>query len=455
MSDISDTIAAISTAPGEGAVAIIRVSGPRAISAADKIFKCSAPLPSQRKAPALIYGHVVSKGTILDEVLLLIMRSPHSYTRENVVEFQCHGGTISAKRLLRAILSEGVRQADPGEFTRRAFINGRLDMLQAEAVLDLIRAQTDRCATLALEQMEGSLSTSFGNIYNDLLKAGADLEATLDFNDGELPDSFMPGMIQRLNDTSMQMDVLLATWEEGHLIREGALVVISGKPNAGKSTLLNSLLGKDRVIVSPVPGTTRDVVEEQIIINGIPIRLVDTAGLRSSDCSLEQESVRRARMQIEKADINIHVIDASIKLEKNDCRDIALMDQKKTVIVLNKTDLRCVISPDALTGYETIKAQAINNKGIADIKALISGKLRIAKFNVHNFTISERHRAILIDARDNLLEAVGMLKTSDESYIVLAAAKVKAALESMAHATGKTYNQELLDSIFARFCIGK
>ena len=455
MTITSDTIAAISTAPGEGAVAIIRVSGPAAISAADKIFKCSIPLPSQRKAPALVYGQVVSEGIILDEALLLIMRSPHSYTREDVVEFQCHGGTISAKRVLRAILSAGIRQADPGEFTRRAFINGRLDLLQAEAVLDLIRAQTDRCATMALEQMDGSLTNSFAKVYYDTLAVTADLEATLDFTDGELHDSFMSGMIQRLNDIAQQIDALLATWDEGHVIREGALVVISGKPNAGKSTLLNSLLGRNRVIVSPIPGTTRDVIEEQIIIDGIPIRLVDTAGLRLSECVLEQEGVRRARNQIEKADINIHVIDSSKQLEEDDLNNITAMDPKKSIIVLNKTDLGCAIDLAAVSASDIVESQLINNKGVAKIQKLILGKLGVQKFSSHRFAIAERHRIILIDSRNNLLEAVRMLETSDESYIVIAASNVKNALENIGRAIGKTYDQELLNSIFTRFCIGK
>ncbi|MFH0753666.1 MAG: GTPase, partial [Candidatus Omnitrophota bacterium] len=198
-----------------------------------------------------------------------------------------------------------------------------------------------------------------------------------------------------------------------------------------------------------------DVIEEQIIIDGIPIRLVDTAGLTSSECSLEQESVRRARKQIEKADINLHVIDASIKLNEDDRRSIAALDPTKTFIVLNKTDLGCVISPDTLTAQNTIKTQAVNHKGVTEVKEMISGKLGIPTFNVHRFTISERHRTLLIDARDNLQEAIRMLSTSDESYIVLAASNVKTALESIARTIGKTYSHELLDAIFSRFCIGK
>ncbi|MDO9541992.1 MAG: tRNA uridine-5-carboxymethylaminomethyl(34) synthesis GTPase MnmE [Kiritimatiellia bacterium] len=455
MSDTSDTITAISTAPGEGGIAIIRVSGPESISVADKIFKCLPPLPSKRQSPAVVYGHVVSEAKVIDEALLLIMRSPHSYTREDIIEIQCHGGAISAKRILRAVLREKVRLAEPGEFTKRAFLNGRIDLLQAEAVMDLISAQTDRSATLAMEQLEGSLSRSLGDIYNNILESCADLEAALDFIEGELPDSFMPVVIQRLVNALDKIDSMLSTWDEGHIIREGALVVISGKPNAGKSTLLNALLGRDRVIVSPIPGTTRDVIEEKLVIDGIPIRLADTAGLRLSECSLEQEGVRRTQNQIEKADINLHIIDGSKSMEDDDYKNIDSLDPKKTIIVFNKIDLGFKVNISKFKNYETMQTQASANKGITEIRQLIIKKLGIATYNVHQCAISERHKQILIASHSDLVNALDMLKSCDESYIVLAVSKVKNALDNIAKAIGKKYHQELLDSIFNRFCLGK
>lgn len=455
MTIITDTIAAISTAPGEGGIAIIRVSGPESLSIANKIFKCSPPRPSERKSPAIVYGHIISEGTMIDESLLLIMRAPRSYTREDVVEFHCHGGTISAKRILRAVLKEKIRLAEPGEFTKRAFLNGRIDLLQAEAVLDIIRAQTDRSAAAALEQLEGSLSVSFRSIYNIIIGACADLEATLDFIEEELPASFMLDVAQRLKDASKQIEGILSTWDEGHIIRDGALVVIAGKPNAGKSTLLNALLGKDRVIVSPVPGTTRDVIEEQIVIEGVPVRLVDTAGLRSSECHLENESVRRAKAQMEKADINLYVMDASKKAEEDDYKNVALLNPKKTIVVFNKIDLGLAATPEIFRDYEAVLTQASGNKGISNIKTKIVKKLGISKFHVHQFVISERHRNILTALRADLVEAIDMLRSHDESYVVLAASKVRSALDRIAQATGEKYHQELLDSIFSRFCIGK
>lgn len=455
MKDIPDTIAAISTAPGPGGIAVIRVSGPESIAVADRIFKCAAPAPSKRQSPALVFGHVISGENVLDEALLLVMRAPRSYTREDVVEIQCHGGSISAKRILRAVLDQKVRLAEPGEFTRRAFINGRIDLVQAEAVIDLINSQTERSAALAMEQLLGNLSHSFEEIYNIMLCSSADLEAALDFMENELPESFMPDLVKRLAGTLDKIDSMLGTWDEGHILREGALVVISGKPNTGKSTLLNALLGKDRVIVSPVPGTTRDVIEEQFVIDGIPVRLTDTAGLRLSNCSLEQEGVRRAKSRIGMADINLYVIDSSIELDEEDYKNITSLDPQKTIVVFNKKDLGVKADKSSLKTYSIVESQAIANKGLTDIKEKIVNKLNINKSTVHGSAISERHRQILMDSRGCLVDAIDMLKSSDESMLVLASSNLKKAMDGIAMVIGKIYHEDLLNSIFARFCVGK
>ena len=386
---------------------------------------------------------------------MLVMHAPHSYTREDVVEFQCHGGNTAAKRILKAILNNQVRLAEPGEFTRRAFLNGRIDLLQAEAVLDIIKAQTDRSAMMALEQLEGSLSASINDIYDILLKSGADLEATLDFPDDELPESVTPGIMQQLSMALVKMNAVLHTWDEGHLLRNGARVVISGQPNVGKSTLLNALLGKDRVIVSPIPGTTRDTIEEQMIINGIPIRLVDTAGLRTSECALEKEGVRRAKKQIEQADINLYVVDASQKMGTDDRNNITALDPRKTIIIMNKIDLGFELTDNNFAGYQRLKSQAVNNQGIAEIKYKIIEKLGISDFNLHKYTISERHRRIMLDSKSDLLEAISIIDKNDESAFVCAASKLKSATDLIGQIIGRIYYKEMLDSIFSRFCIGK
>jgi len=455
MKDISDTIAAISTAPGPGGIAVIRISGPASLAVADRIFKCAPPLPSRRKAPALVFGHVVSGKETLDEALLLIMRAPKSYTREDVIEIQCHGGTLCAQRILRSVLDRHVRLADPGEFTRRAFINGRIDLVQAEAVIDIINAQTEISAKMAMEQLLGHLTHSLEDIYKMLLDSTADLESALDFMDDELPDTFIPAKFKRLQKAKDKINALLATWNEGHILREGALVVISGKPNTGKSTILNAILGKDRVIVSPVPGTTRDIIEEHVVIGGIPIRLTDTAGLRKSDCAIEQEGVRRARSQIGMADINIYVLDASVEIDEEDRSHITSLDPARSIIVFNKKDLGIKADASLIDKYKVVSTYAIAREGIADVIKAILNKLNLKKSAAHHSAVSERHRQILSESISNLDHAISLLKSNKDSMLVLAAADLKNALNGIASIIGKLYQEDVLDSIFSKFCIGK
>ena len=455
MKDIPDTIAAISTAPGPGGIAVIRISGPASLAVADRIFKCAPPLPSRRKAPALVFGHVVSGKETLDEALLLIMRAPKSYTREDVIEIQCHGGTLCAQRILRSVLDRNVRLADPGEFTRRAFINGRIDLVQAEAVIDIINAQTELSAKMSMEQLLGRLTHSLEDIYKILLDSTADLESALDFMDDELPDTFMPAKVKCLQKAKDKINALLATWNEGHILREGALVVISGKPNTGKSTLLNAILGKDRVIVSPVPGTTRDIIEEHVVIGGIPIRLTDTAGLRKSDCAIEQEGVRRARNRIGMADINIYVLDASVEIDEEDRSHITSLDPARSIIVFNKKDLGIKADASLIDKYKVIYTYAIAREGIADVEKAILNKLNLKKSAVHHSAVSERHRQILSESILNLDHAISLLKSNKDSILVLATADLKNALNGIASIIGKLYQEDVLDSIFSKFCIGK
>ncbi|MFA7158259.1 MAG: tRNA uridine-5-carboxymethylaminomethyl(34) synthesis GTPase MnmE [Kiritimatiellia bacterium] len=455
MKDISDTIAAISTAPGPGGIAVIRISGPASLAVADRIFKCAPPLPSRRKAPALVFGHVVSGKETLDEALLLIMRAPKSYTREDVIEIQCHGGTLCAQRVLRSVLDRNVRLADPGEFTRRAFINGRIDLVQAEAVIDIINAQTELSAKIAMEQLLGRLTHSLEDIYKILLDSTADLESALDFMDDELPDTFIPAKVKRLQKAKDKINALLATWNEGHILREGALVVISGKPNTGKSTLLNAILGKDRVIVSPVPGTTRDIIEEHVVIGGIPIRLTDTAGLRKSDCAIEQEGVRRARSQIGMADINIYVLDASVEIDEEDRSHITSLDPARSIIVFNKKDLGIKADASLIDKYKVISTYAIAREGIVEVTKAILNKLNLKKSAAHHSAVSERHRQILSESISSLDHSILLLKSNKDSMLILAAADLKNVLNGIASIIGKLYQEDVLDSIFSKFCIGK
>lgn len=406
-------------------------------------------------ARSLAYGRIRSNDRTVDDVLLLIMRAPHSYTREDVVEIQCHGGHISAKRVLEAVLNQGVRLAEPGEFTKRAFLNGRIDLLQAEAVLDLVRAQSERSAQGAIEQLEGKLSTSFNDIYDKIIWACADLEATLDFADDDTPPRLVADIILQLQSIQDQIIDLLKTWDEGHLLREGALVVISGRPNVGKSTLLNALLGKNRAIVSPIPGTTRDTIEETIILSGIPIRLVDTAGLRSTTCEIEQEGVLRATSHMKKADLHLYVIDASQSLSNEDLTTLQGLDHWKTVVVLNKTDLGTRIVENAIAGYRFVYSQLTNGKGLIEIQECIEELLGSTYTGVQRAAISTRHKKILDNSLSEVNRAISILKSTHDDATVLAASHLRYASEFIGQINGKVYHDELLESVFSRFCLGK
>ena len=457
MSNFDDTIAAIATAPGEGGVAIVRVSGPDALRIADNVFRGPLPKPSQRSTHTIVHGHVADTNEKnLDEVVLLIMLNPQSFTAEDVIEFQGHGGNVAAKRVLRRVLDAGARMAEPGEFTKRAFINGRIDLVQAEAVLDLVHAGSDRAAAAAVEQLEGKLSQSFNAIYDSLVDVAADLEATLDFSEEELPTETMPEISRRLTDMNLSIGNLISTWDEGHILREGALVVISGRPNVGKSTMMNSLLGRDRAIVSQIPGTTRDTIEERYVLEGIPLRLVDTAGLRETQCEIEQEGVRRARAQLQKADLHLYLVDASKALDDDDRDHLAALKSEKCVVVLNKSDLGRVVLPEHVQGMAVVSASLITGAGLDDVRREIVKKLTsgITLSVQPHASISERHRRLLVDAQAEVQEALNLIN-HQSSDIVLAADRLRDALEHLGMVTGKVYHDELLTSIFSRFCIGK
>jgi len=455
----SDTIAAISTAPGEAGIAIVRVSGPASLDIADRIFKGNAPLPSKRPAGTFVHGFVGTSGdgntADLDEVILLIYRAPRSYTREDVVEFQGHGGRACAKRVLRMVLEAGARPAEPGEFTKRAFLNGRIDLLQAEAVADLISARSDRAASAAVEQLEGRLSDSISNIYEFMVNAAADLEASLDFPEEDLPPALIQGASEQIDFAGKRLGELLATWGEGRLLREGALVVISGKPNVGKSTLLNCLLETRRAIVTDEPGTTRDTIEEEFILEGVPLRLVDTAGLRESENIVEREGVQRAQALIKKADLNLMMFDSSTRLECDDLSRLKLSNPEECIIVLNKSDLGHKIDAKDFDGFSTVSCSLLNGTGITEMKSAIAEKLGIRDFGAPHAAISERHRHIIQEALGKLNEVSKVLSPDSEELLVPVISTLRSAIEALGTITGKNYDNSLLDNIFRRFCIGK
>lgn len=448
----NDTIAAIATAPGEAGIAIIRISGPKSLDVADRLFRCSDNQGDNRQCR---HGVIEDDGRVVDEVILLVMRAPHSYTREDVVEIQCHGGRISAGRILRAVLKNGARLAEPGEFTCRAFLNGRIDLLQAESVLDLIRSHSERAAMAAIEQLEGRLSCLLKDIYDNLLTINAALEATLDFTEDELSHTILDDIPVRLEVIMQKIKDLLSTWEEGRLLRDGALVVISGRPNVGKSTLLNALLGIERAIVSPIPGTTRDTIEEGFVLDGIPIRLVDTAGLRKSACLIEQEGVNRARRQIEKADIVMYMIDQSIPVTDDDRQYLDKVDPRQTIVIVNKTDLTDKTHYVVADELKPIRCSIIKGIGLDTIKQEIAARLGHTGTISPHAAISERHRQQLVYATNRLDESKRLLTDNRADQIVLVSSCISDAVKAIGRITGREYSDDLLKSIFSRFCIGK
>ena len=451
----NDTIAAIATAPGEGAIAIVRLSGPESMTIADHLFRGQGAPPSQRAAGTFLHGRIVTQEHTVDEVILLIYRAPHSYTREDSIEIQGHGGTAAAQRILRAVLDAGARIAEPGEFTKRAFLNGRIDLLQAEAVLDLIRAQSERAASSALEQMEGKLSQTFDSIYEALLNVAADIETTLDFSEDELPPALMQSVMVRIKAVESDLKQLLATWSEGHRLREGVLIVIGGKPNVGKSTLLNRMLGVDRAIVNRMPGTTRDIIEEQMVINGYPVRIVDTAGLRSTDCEIEGEGIRRARKYVQKADILVYVIDGSQPIDGSDHEHLKDKVAARTILIANKSDLGVHASNKSyMTKSNCIVCSLLNGDGVDSILAMIGEILGGGHAGLQQAAISERHRSILVMTLKDITEAI-LLINRDDPDPTLSASRLRSALETLGESTGRIYHDELLNNIFSRFCIGK
>jgi tRNA modification GTPase len=449
----TDTIAAIATPPGEGGVGIVRLSGSNVWNIADELFQALDKLPvSSREHGTFAYGKVIeADGSEIDTGLALVMRGPKSYTCEDVVEIQGHGGSVGMRRILRRALEAGARMAEPGEFTKRAFLNGRIDLVQAEGIFDLIRARSDRAASAAMEQMEGRLSQQFDGIYEAFLEVAANLETTLDFVEDELPDDVFSGIAELLDRTFLGLDKLLDTWDEGRLLREGARVVILGRPNAGKSTLLNALLGFDRAIVSSTAGTTRDTIEEGFVLDGIPLRIIDTAGLRETDCEIEAEGIRRAEAHSEEANLSVYLIDASQPLHEEDRARIEKMDPAKSVVVLNKVDLGKQID---VAGVE---ASLVSGDGVEALKRAMAKTLeKGADLNAPpHAVISERHRHLLILSHREARQAREFLNKNVEENAVLASEHLRSALEFLGQVTGRVYHEELLESIFSRFCIGK
>ena len=455
-----DTICAISTAIGEGGIAIIRVSGDNALSIVSKIFRPKNGKDiKDMKTYTMRYGHIIDINSeeLIDEVIISYMKGPRSFTAEDTVEINCHGGVTSTNKVLETVIKAGARLAEPGEFTKRAFLNGRIDLSQAEAVMDLITAKTELAMKSALMQSNGSLSQRIGKLNEYLLNVLALIEYAVDFTeDDEEIDPTIPIRVREsLEKAHEDIEKLLKSADEGKIIRDGLSLAIVGKPNVGKSSLLNVLLKEKRAIVTDIAGTTRDVIEEYINLDGIPVKIIDTAGIRETEDIVEKIGVEKSREKIDEADLVLLVLDSSRELDKEDKEIIEAVKNKKSIVILNKIDLDSKIDNSILNNFENIiKISAKEDIGIDGLKNEIKNMFFSGKIDSESLIISNsRHKQALIRAGENCNEA--LMRLNNNEYLDLISIFVTAALKALGEITGSELEEDLVNKIFKEFCCGK
>ena len=460
---MNDTISAISTPRGEGGIGIVRMSGASSLSIIKKIFQPNRKQTNieKIKTHSIIYGHIIDPETneLIDEVLLTIMLSPKTYTKEDIVEINCHGGSIPISKVLELTLKMGARLAEPGEFTKRAFLNGRIDLAQAEAVADIIRAKTDLSLKVAINQLEGHLSHKINQIQTDLVSLLASVEASIDFPDEDLDFLKSDEILDQISDIYRKLDLIMATADEGRIITEGIKGVIVGRPNVGKSSLFNALLREDRAIVTAIPGTTRDAIEEFVNLDGIPLKLTDTAGIRETEDVIEVESIDRTKAHLDQADLILMVLDSSETLTEDDRHLISLVRDKRTIIVINKVDLPQSLDDDELVkladDMPTVYVSAIDELGFQQLKAVIRDTV-LHKESVQTdpiFVTKIWQKDAIRRAMESLIFAQESAKSSMSPELI--AVDLRGALKNLGEITGETTSEDILDQIFSRFCIGK
>ena len=452
----ADTIVAPATPPGEGGVGIVRLSGPRAEELLAATFR-GRIAPAAMHSHRLYHGHLCRRdGTPIDEVLAVVMRAPQSYTGETVVEVHGHGGSQVQRMVLDLFLAAGARMAPPGEFSRRAFLNGRIDLTQAEGVAALIGARSEQAARTALAQLDGRLSRRLHDFAAELREILLLLEAHIDFPDDDLGTLDLGALAKRAGAVEAAMTALWQTFDAGRVLREGAKVLILGRPNVGKSSLLNALLGEARAIVTEIPGTTRDTVEEHLVLGGIPLRLVDTAGVRETDDPIEREGVRRAREKVAAADLILLVVDGSSPLTAEDQLAFALAPPERTLLVANKSDLPSLVDPKAIPFTATLSVSVKQGTGLGALRDQVVARLSAgaAQDVADSVVVTERrHREAL---GESLVELRRLVEDSHGTVpLECLALELREALAALGKITGETTPNALLDEIFSRFCIGK
>lgn len=452
---VDSTIAAIATPPGEGGIAVIRVSGGEAISVCDRIFRGRRPL-SECPGYTVAYGKIIEEGQIIDEVLVSVMRAPHSYTGENVVEISCHGGSLVTRRVLSAVLNSGAMLASRGEFTKRAFINGKLDLSQAEAVIDLIRSESNAAANLSVNQLQGKLSAPIQEIREKILELAAQLDAMADFPDEGIETVQEEAVFEALSALIQKLQKMLSQAEQGKLIREGINTVIVGKPNVGKSSLLNALSGSERALVTSQAGTTRDVIEEHIQFGDLQLNLFDTAGIRSAAGEIEELGIIKAKEYLSQADLVFCVLDASRSFEQEDASILSLLRDKKVIYILNKSDLEFKIQlPESLSGSRIVSLSAKTGSGLEELSQSVADLFALGEMiqNQETAVINMRHKQAVSDAVAALEGAQETLRQG--MPLDLLSVDLRAALTALGTITGQTVSDEIVEEIFSRFCLGK
>ncbi|HIT14057.1 MAG TPA: tRNA uridine-5-carboxymethylaminomethyl(34) synthesis GTPase MnmE [Candidatus Scatomonas merdigallinarum] len=460
MSEVyEDTIAAVSTAMAPGGIGIVRISGREAFSVGDQIYRGkNGKKLSEQRANTVHYGFVEEKGERIDEVLAVILKGPHSYTGEDTVEIDCHGGVLAMKRILEAAFRAGARPAQPGEFTRRAFLNGRMDLSQAEAVMDLIQAKNEYALKNSLRQLQGSVRQEIQEIRENILYEIAYIESALDDPEHMSLDGYRERLEHTVKQQKKRIEKLIAGSGEGKFLQEGIKTVILGRPNAGKSSLLNLLAGEEKAIVTEIEGTTRDIVEEQINLRGITLRLLDTAGIRESESRVEQIGIERAKEQAKDADLILYMVDSSMPLDENDEKIMELIREKRAIVLLNKNDLERKVSEKDLEGRveaPIVSVSVRENRGIEELEDQIQelffhGKI---SFNDEIYITNLRHKQAL-EAADSSLKLVEQ-SIADQMPEDFYSIDLMDAYESLGKILGESVGEDLINEIFSKFCTGK
>ncbi|RLQ93966.1 tRNA uridine-5-carboxymethylaminomethyl(34) synthesis GTPase MnmE [Falsibacillus albus] len=458
-----DTIAAISTPMGEGAIAIVRLSGEQAVQIADAVFKgVGNKRLVDQTSHTIHYGHIIDTKTeqVVEEVMVSLMKGPKTFTREDVVEINCHGGLVSVNRVLQLVLNHGARLAEPGEFTKRAFLNGRIDLSQAEAVMDLIRAKTDRAMNVAIGQMEGRLSKLIQGLRQEILETLAHVEVNIDYPEyDDVEEMTHQILVEKAAHVKTEIEKLIRTSQQGKILREGLSTVIVGRPNVGKSSLLNSLVHENKAIVTDIPGTTRDVIEEYVNVRGVPLRLVDTAGIRETEDIVERIGVERSRKVLKEADLILLVLNYSDELTQEDENLFKAVEGMDVIVIINKTDLPQQIDMDRVEElakeHKVVTTSLLQEQGVDELEEAISSLFFEGEIEASDMTYvsNSRHIALLNQALQAIEEAIHGVEMGTPIDIVQI--DLTRTWELLGEITGDSVHESLIDQLFSQFCLGK